>query len=603
MVGCLAVVTIAAYMGLTMIQESQQNLYEQEFTIAVDLENLRSNQQAIRATAVTMMMLTKQSDQEVRHQGIKDRSKENDEIMRRLLERGRNDPQLLRRLEEFEVIRSAFRQTRETQVMPLIYAGKIDEAKGLFLRIQAERNDKMESIVDALVDEAKERARTAVMQSERAAQQAVRISVIVGVLALLLSVVMVALLNRLIANPFKEISRLTAQVAAGDLTVTAPVDQRADEVGTLAQTFRIMVENLREAMREMRDGVNVLAAASGEILAATTQLAAGAAETATAVSETTTTVEEVKQTAEVSSQKSRYVSESAKKTAEVSQDGKKSVDDIIEGMKRIQAQMESVAASIRRLSEQSQAIGEINTTVNDLAEQSNLLAVNAAIEAAKAGEHGKGFAVVAQEVKSLADQSKQATAQVRTLLNDIQKAMSAAVMATEQGSKAVETGMKQSVEAGQAITSLTDSIAESAQAAIQIAASSQQQLVGMDQVAGAMENIKQASAQNVTGMKQVEVTAQNLHDLGQKLKQLVEQYKVWSAELVTSEVPVDQKRSGVPHKHSVGRGGSQLPARAATQIAVSAQQQPVGLDQVALAMQHIEQASAQRRTCTTWDSN
>jgi methyl-accepting chemotaxis protein WspA len=135
--------------------------------------------------------------------------------MRRLLERGRNDPQLLRRLEEFEVIRSAFRQTRETQVMPLIYAGKIDEAKGLFLGIQAERNDKMESIVDALVDEAKERARTSVMQSERAAQQAVRISVIVGVLALLLSVVMVALLNRLIANPFKEISRVTAQVAAG----------------------------------------------------------------------------------------------------------------------------------------------------------------------------------------------------------------------------------------------------------------------------------------------------------------------------------------------------------------------------------------------------
>jgi methyl-accepting chemotaxis protein len=522
----LAVVTITAYMGITAIQESQKILYERELTIAVDLEELRSNQHANRAAQLMMVMLTKRSDQEVRHQQIKGRSRENGEIMARLLARGRSDPQQLRRLEEFEVIRSAFQETRETQTIPLIYAGKIDEAKELFLGIQAERDDKMQAIANDLVDEAKERARTAIAQSEQAATQAVLISVTVGVLALLVSLLMVALLSRLIANPLKAISGMSEQIAAGDLTVAVPVDHRADEVGALTQTFRRMVENLRDVTRELREGVNVLASAASEILAATTQVASGAAETATAVSQTTTTVEEVKQTAEVSSQKARYVSESAQKAAQVSHDGRKSVEDAVEGMKHIRHQMESVAASIVRLSEQSQAIGEIIATVNDLAEQSNLLAVNAAIEAAKAGEQGKGFAVVAQEVKSLAEQSKQATAQVRTILNDIQKAMSGAVMATEQGSKAVEAGVKQSVGVGETIRMLTDSIAESAQAATQIAASSQQQLVGMDQVAAAMENIKQASAQNVAGMKQVETSAQNLHDLGQTLKRLVEQYKV-----------------------------------------------------------------------------
>jgi methyl-accepting chemotaxis protein len=195
-------------------------------------------------------------------------------------------------------------------------------------------------------------------------------------------------------------------------------------------------------------------------------------------------------------------------------------------MKHSQDQMGSIAASIVRLSEQNQAIGEIIATVSDLAEQSNLLAVNAAIEAAKAGEQGKGFAVVAQEVKSLAEQSKQAAAQIRAILNDIQSAMSTAVMATEQGSKAVEAGVKQSEEAGRAIRMLAESIAESGQAATQIAASSQQQLVGMDQVVGAMESIKQASAQNVAGTRQIETAAQNLHRLGQTLKQLVEHYKV-----------------------------------------------------------------------------
>jgi len=127
--------------------------------------------------------------------------------------------------------------------------------------------------------------------------------------------------------------------------------------------------------------------------------------------------------------------------------------------------MESIAESIVRLSEQSQAIGEIIATVNDLAEQSNLLAVNAAIEATKVGEQGKGFVVVAQEIKSLATQSKEATAQVRTLLGDIQKATSAAVLATEQGNKAVEAGVKQTAEAGDSIRLLADSVNEAAQAA------------------------------------------------------------------------------------------------------------------------------------------
>ena len=277
----------------------------------------------------------------------------------------------------------------------------------------------------------------------------------------------------------------------------------------------------RSITRQLRETINQLSSSSSEILATTTQVASSAAETAAAVSETTATVEEVKQTAQVASQKAKHVSESAQKVAQVSQSGRKSVEDAIQRMHHIQEQMASVAESIVRLSEQSQAIGEIIATVNDLTEQSNLLAVNAAIEAARAGEQGKGFAVVAQEVKSLAEQSRQATAQVRTILGDVQKATSAAVMATEQGSKAVEAGVRQSTEARESIRLLADSIGEAAQAATQIAASSQQQMGGMDQVALAMENIKQASVQNVAGTKQAEVAAHSLHKLGQKLGSMI----------------------------------------------------------------------------------
>jgi DNA-binding TFAR19-related protein (PDSD5 family) len=199
----IAVVTITAYLGMAALQASQRSLYEHEYIIAVDLEDLRSNQDAIRATALMMMLLTERSEQEVQHQRIKELSNENEAIMRRLLERGHHDPQLLRRLEEFDIIRRAFRETRETQVMPLIYAGKIDEAKGLFLGIQAERNNKMEAIADAFVDEAKESARTALTPSEARMLQSVRIFALIGALALLISVAMASPLNRIIAKPPK----------------------------------------------------------------------------------------------------------------------------------------------------------------------------------------------------------------------------------------------------------------------------------------------------------------------------------------------------------------------------------------------------------------
>lgn len=320
-----------------------------------------------------------------------------------------------------------------------------------------------------------------------------------------------------------KMAEASSAIASGDLTVEVHPQSDKDVLGN---ALKNMAGNLRTQTQEIMEGVNVIASSALQILTTTTQLAAGASETATAVSQTTTTVEEVKQTVHVSNQKAKHVSEMAQMSSQISQAGKKSTEEVLEAMNHIMDQMETIAESVVKLSEQSQVIGEIIAAVDDLSEQSNLLAVNAAIEAAKAGEYGKGFAVVAQEIKSLAEQSRQATARVRTILNDTQKATNSAVMVTEQGSKAVEAGGKQSSIANEAIGKLAESINSSAQAAAQIAASSSQQLVGMDQVALAMENIKQAISQNASGAKQLETAAHNLKNLGQKLKQIIDRYKV-----------------------------------------------------------------------------
>jgi PAS domain S-box-containing protein len=307
----------------------------------------------------------------------------------------------------------------------------------------------------------------------------------------------------------------------GNIIGASTVARDISERKKMEQIAAQRTAELTNVLKEVQEAVNVLSSSTSEILASTAQIAAGAAETATAVSQTTSTVEEVRQTSQVAMQKAAHVSENAQIASKTAQNGKKAVAELIEGMNRIRERVESIAESIVRLSEQGQAISEIIASVNDIADQSNLLAVNAAIEAAKAGEQGKGFAVVAQEIKSLSEQSKQATARVRTLLGDIQKGTSAVVMATEQGGKAVEVGVGQSATAEETISTLAESVTEAAQAATQISVSSQQQVVGIDQVVSAMENIKQASAQNAASTRQMETAARNLAELAQRLKQLV----------------------------------------------------------------------------------
>jgi methyl-accepting chemotaxis protein len=287
-----------------------------------------------------------------------------------------------------------------------------------------------------------------------------------------------------------------------------------------------MIRMLRKLSHEIREGIGILTTSASEILTTATEVTTGATETSTAVAETTTTIEEVRQTALLSNQKAKSVLESSQKASQAAQNGKTAVQDTIEGMKKIQQQMNLIADSVVKLSEQSRVIGDITTSVTDLADQSNLLAVNAAIEAAKAGEQGRGFAVVAQEIRSLAEQSKGATAQVKEILNDIQRAVNQVVMATEQGAKAVENGNQLSVQSGHVIDLLSGAITDATQSAMQISSSSQQQMAGMDQIVPAMENIKQASEQNVIGTKQTQIAAHNLNDLGQNMKKLLEKFNV-----------------------------------------------------------------------------
>lgn len=344
-------------------------------------------------------------------------------------------------------------------------------------------------------------------------------------ISLIISIILIIVLTNSIARPLEQLARVVERVAKGDLKTEISGEDRADEVGKLVSSTRVMLENMRVLNKEIQDGIAVLASSVTELMTAMAQTASGAQETATSIAETTTTVEEIKQAADITNQKAKLMAESAASAATMVETGRESVDETITGMNRIQQQMDSIGETIGQLNEQSQAISEIIGVVNDVAEQVNILSVNAAIEAAKAGDQGAGFAVVAQEIRVLADESKRATAQVQKILKDTQKAVSTAVMSVEQGTRVVETGVKQSTETGHSIKALEDVNAETAQSASQIQASSKEQLVGMEQVAVAMENIKAASLQNLQATKEAERVSRTLQDLGLKLKKMVDHYK------------------------------------------------------------------------------
>lgn len=319
----------------------------------------------------------------------------------------------------------------------------------------------------------------------------------------------------------RKMSEILNTIANGDLTISLQPRSEKDQVGI---AFVNMTNKLREIIGEIQNEVSTLTSSSEEIVASISQVSAGSAETASAVTETTTTVEELKQTAHVSADKAKDVLTNAEETLQVVKMSEKSLKATIEDMNHINDKMRIISEGIVKLSEHTQAIGEIIESVNDLAEQSNLLAVNAAIEAAKAGEQGKSFGVVAQEIRTLAEQSKAATVQVRAILNDIQNSTSAAVLATEQGSRAVEKGVNQSIQTNESMHVLSKSINRVAQHAQQISLSSQQQLVGVDQVTIAMNNIKEAASQHAEQMKQIETAIVSLNDIGNTFKEITGQY-------------------------------------------------------------------------------
>jgi len=319
--------------------------------------------------------------------------------------------------------------------------------------------------------------------------------------------------------------------AAGDLRVrlTIPESDSSNEARLLVRlgvSVNRMLDRVQGMVQEVQLALNELEGDTTEILSATKRQIMSANEQDSVVTETTATVNEVRATVTETAERAEGVAETAQNAAEISRRGDEAVDATISGMDVIRRRVEDIADNILILSEHTQQIGEIIATVNNLADQSRMLALNASVEAARAGEEGKGFAVVAMEVRNLADQNRDATVQVREILGEIQRATNAAVMVTEEGSKGVDEGQQLVNRAGESIRELARAIDDAAMAAFQIAASTRQQTIGVDQLTGAMRTIKHATAEALSSTMKVENSANRLQNAASRVKDALRDLEV-----------------------------------------------------------------------------
>ena len=432
----------------------------------------------------------------------------------------RRNGELLREMEE--MVRAAapqreeqFRAIRAGQTVSTAFIeASMTQRRSQFFNLITE----MRQVANQGIAAGRERVRQVYEESQLS-------TVIALVFAVLFAALIVYLLRRSIVGPLQAFMQFVERVGRGELTGT-PAATGRDEIGRLGVTLNGMVKGLRELAMQSREATSNLGTAISEIRASTQEQAAGVEEQLAAVQETAATVDEITHAGSQVSKRAQEVIASAQATAQTSAHGLRAIDETARAMDAIRDQAEVVAQNIVNLSEKTQAIGDIISSVNDISERSHLLALNAAIEAAAAGESGRSFSVVASEMKVLADQAKDATNQVRAILGEIQRGINTSVMLTEEAVKRASAGKERTEVSQRTIGEITHRFEESVQTFQQIVASTNQQQLGIEQVMGALQNIRQASQQTAAGTRQLNEAAVNLNSLSEQLLGFSARYRL-----------------------------------------------------------------------------
>nr|WP_095116401.1 methyl-accepting chemotaxis protein [Pseudomonas sp. Irchel 3F3] len=404
------------------------------------------------------------------------------------------------------------------------YRAALDEYRHAAIRVEQLQNN-MENMGNELRAVSLELGKRKVEQRDSEALAARSLLTSVALLALAVGVLAAWLITLQITQPLRQTLAVAARIAKGDLSQVDAV-QRRDEMGQLQTRMREMTLSLRELIGGIDQGV-------GQLSQAATQLAASSEDTklrinqqreetdqvATAMNQMSATVQEVAQNAEQASQAATNADQQA-------QMGDQVVSEAIGRIEQLAGQMDHCLAAMQHLAGESQRIGSILDVIKSVSEQTNLLALNAAIEAARAGEAGRGFAVVADEVRGLAQRTSTATEEIGQLIDSLHNGTDDVTRLLDSSKRLTEQSVALSRRAGQALSQITDTVSSIQGMNQQIATASEEQSVVAEQINRSVINVRDVSDQTSAASEQTAASSGELEQLGQQLRGMVGRFNL-----------------------------------------------------------------------------
>jgi len=386
--------------------------------------------------------------------------------------------------------------------------------------VQEKVIEKAENIAMAIADKN-------IANAESATRRALIQISIFSIISILLGLGLGIYLSRSIAKPVIAMAAAAKAMSEGDLTQEVKVTS-SDEMGDMAKSFNLMSTNLNEIVTKIKDASGHLASASDEISASSEQMAQGAENQSRQTDQVATAVEEMSATVLEVAKNSTDASALATKASEVATNGGNIVRKTITGMDGISDAVREAAMTIENLGKSSDQIGEIVGVIDDIADQTNLLALNAAIEAARAGEQGRGFAVVADEVRKLAERTTKATKEIADMIKTIQRDTNGAVNSMRSGTEKVDKGVSLVNEAGDSLGQIVDVVQGVNDMIQQIATASQEQSAASEEISSNVDGVAAITKESAASANQTVTATNELSKLAIELNEIVGQFKLSS---------------------------------------------------------------------------
>lgn len=352
-----------------------------------------------------------------------------------------------------------------------------------------------------------------------------------------------------------ELLSVVSTAAEGDLTVKAEVT--ADALGSVADAFNLMIDGLTNLVTHASNMAYEIQHATTDILRSSERMRMGAEQQAAQIRNAAGAVNAMSLAIQRMSANAEAAAQASQKATQAAVKGGASVAETIKGMQRIRGAVQSTAKKIKGLGERSLEIGAIIEVINEIATQTNLLALNAAIEAARAGEQGKGFAVVADEVRKLAERAGRATKDITGLIKGIQVETSEAVTVMEEGTREVEEGTRLADQAGATLREIEQIVKQAAVAVADITQAAGEQVKVTESVVQSMDTISKVTQETTKGVQETVVTIGKLAELSKRLTDAIGRFKL----LRTSQRPAQHEEAALPNLEGMPRLEEQITTR------------------------------------------